>query len=215
MSVTLVFNGGFFTVHPGAGRAKKVDVLMTNCKVLVKPEDTKVRISGAKRIDFLTNEGFNTSEIPIREIAHIIPVDYRHFKKVVSFNGGTVWPIPSRKVVKVSKKAVGPFASAALKAKLFKDTTGLDLKQGFYEQMLADEFHAQVSAGLHPRWVEGYRIAVELHTAELKIIVNGNCQKPIVVSEPNIEIQFNVSKKSTVPHFPDSNPHVLEQPPTI
>jgi hypothetical protein len=214
MSVTLVFNGGFFTVHPGSGRAKKIDVLMTNCKALVKPEGTKLRFSGAKRIDFLTNEGFSTSEIPVREIAHIIPVDYRYFTKVVSFNGGTIWPIPSKKVVRVLKKAVGPFASTALKAKLFKDTTGLDIKQGLYEQMLADEFHAQVSAGLHPRWVLGYKIAVELRTAELKVIVDGNCQKPITVNQPNVEIQFNV-KRTHIPHFPDSNPHVLEQPPTI
>jgi hypothetical protein len=196
---------------------KRIDVLMMGYEVITQPSDKDLlkQLGDATRIDFETDAVFNTNEIPIREISHIIPVDYRKFKKFVSFNGGDVTPIPAQKEIELTEEAMGPLAQAGAKANLLAKTTRVKLGSGDYEQMLADEFHAQVNVGLHERWKFGYRIAAELPTLGTRIIIDGHHSSPLRSSQSDTEIHFKVPDDNEIPHFPNSNPHVLEQPPTI
>ena len=97
MPITLVFRGGLFTVLPGSGSARKVDVHMRlpeQVKVFDSEEksmtELEVSWSSATRLDFESPGTITPEALPLRPISHLIPIDYHGFHKTVSFTGGRV-----------------------------------------------------------------------------------------------------------------------------
>ena len=216
MSIRLVFNGGFFVVHPGTGQAKLVDVLMVNCEPISVNRDVDglaEALENAERIDFETTSNLDPSELRIREISHVVPIAYRDFTRVVSFNGGRVFY--KRPEVDVTEAETEFNALGARKdADFFTKIAGTAHNGGHLERKLYDEFYAQANAGQLARWVQGYVVVVEFPSAKIQIYKKGGHQmKEIKEEVSTVEFQFTAS--SRIPHYPRSNPHVLEQPPTI
>ncbi len=97
MAVSLIFHGGLFTVLPGSGSARRIDVHMC------RPEGVEVVSEGgrrlndlenvlgsARRLDFESQKSLRPDCLPIRRVSHLLPIDYHGFHKTVSFSGGAV-----------------------------------------------------------------------------------------------------------------------------
>lgn len=225
MPITLVFRGGLFTVLPGTGSARKVDVHMRlpeQVQVLDSEENhlTKLEVawSSATRLDFESPGSINPEDFPLRPISHLIPIDYHGFHKTVSFTGGRVSgkgsTVPRGEIMRmtaVKKRAkhdemVREFKRFARISDRDHDQKCLKgLTEAFFERINAEELRC---------WMQGYTIEVKLATRGTKVVVNGRYSKGQALPD-GIRVDFPMDPQSTIPHYPLNNPHVLEEPPTI
>ena len=225
MPITLCFHGGFFTVLSGGGEPMKVDVHMR------MPEEVKVFgpnkrrdpeleacLNAASRIDFVSSSQLRSAVLPIRHVSHITPVDYHGFHKVVGFIGGTVSgvgkPVPDQKLERL--RAVKKRANDDEMTAEYERFVGVkhhhDSKQKGV-QLLVQHFFSSLSARELKKWSPGYCVEVKMSSATTRVIVNGRCAKARSLQNET-RIEFPIDPDSTIPHYPLSNPHVLEQPPT-
>ena len=217
MSIRLVFQGGLFSVMPGVVQPKKVDVHMVEIRpvrVVGNGAGLAPWMAAAVRIDFETAATFDLGRFHLRDIAHLIPVDYRGFERVVSFNGGTVSHegVPAAGIDLVSIQAAG---DQQQQQNAYEDFVGAAHQhdQGEYLQRLLGVFFANKDPEDFRLWKPGYLTVVELHE-ETWVVCDGKRDQKRSVPD-GTRIHFEVGEKSVIPHFPHSNPHVLEQPPTI
>jgi hypothetical protein len=60
----------------------------------------------------------------------------------------------------------------------------------------------------------GYRIEIKVPVRRTRVVVNGRRVSAQQLPE-GYRVEFLLDPSSTIPHYPLSNPHILEQPPTI
>ncbi|MFQ5793406.1 MAG: hypothetical protein ACE5JI_23285 [Acidobacteriota bacterium] len=235
MSVTLIFHGGLFTVLPGSHPARRVDVHMRmpkGVKVTAAGEPRprlEALFSSSSRLDFEGEGELSPPRLPIRQISHVIPINYQGFQKTVSFRGGavsgeggTVSDAQSDRL-RESKKA----RAVTEKVAAFKTITGVTsaehdrLPEGSgppssdeYMTRLALDFIERSQESDLACWMKGYRIRVKLSGAEILAVLDGLTDLAERLRE-DLTVEFAFNEQSTIPHYPLGNPHVLEQPPTI
>jgi hypothetical protein len=226
MPITLVFHGGLFTVLPGSGPARKVDVHMRLPQpVRVIGKDGKRMTgwetdwSGADRIDFETPAALKPEILPIRPISYLIPIDYRGFRKVVGFSGGTVTgagnSVPRKTAIRLNAvKSRGRREEMLQEFKRFAGVTHHDHDQAYLNGMV-QEFFERLSSKELRTWVGGYRIEVKLPVRGTVVNLNGRRRDAYRKLPDGLRIEFPIDPRSTIPHYPMDNPHVLEQPPTL
>jgi len=225
MPITLVFRGGLFTVLPGTGPARKIDVHM-RLPEQVRVSDAEdrrlteleVAWSSATRLDFESSGSIKPETLPVRPISHLIPIDYHGFHKTVSFTGGTVSgkgsAVPRREIVRMTAvKKRAKHDEMLLEFKRFARISNHDHDQE-YLKGLTRAFCERIDANELRCWMRGYTIEVKLATRGTKVVVNGRCSKAQGLLD-GIRVEFPMDPQSTIPHYPLDNPHVLEEPPTI
>jgi hypothetical protein len=225
MPIKLVFRGGLFTVLPGTGSARKVDVHMRlpeQVRVFDSEEknmtELEVSWSSATRLDFECPGSITPVNLPLRQISHLIPIDYHGFHKIVSFTGGRI----SGKGGAVSRAEIMRMTAVKKRAKQdemlsefkrFARITNHDhdheylkgLTQAFFERINAEELRC---------WMQGYSVEVKFASRGTRVVVNGRRSKAQTLPD-GIRVEFPMDPQSTIPHYPLGNPHVLEEPPTI
>lgn len=225
MPITLVFHGGLFTVLPGSGSAHKLDVLMRlpeRVKVIdadgVRTPALEGQWSAATRLDFETVAPLKPDRLPIRPISHLIPVDYQGFRKAIGVGGGTVSgvgiPVPRQVSVRMAAiKKRGNLKEMLREFKSFARITDHNHDVGYLDGMV-QEFFDRIGGKELRTWMPDYRIEVKLPVRRTRVVVNGRRVSAQQLPD-GYRVEFPVDPRSTIPHYPLSNPHILEQPPTI
>jgi hypothetical protein len=225
MPITLVFRGGLFTVMPGTGPALKVDVHMRLPQPIQIIAKNGNRVSSletswnaASRIDFECKAVLKPTVLPIRPISHLIPIDYHGFHKTVGFTGGMLTgvgdPVPRTTTIRMNAvKNRASLEEMLHEFKLFAGVTHHDHDQEYLNGMV-QEFFERLSSRELRTWMPGYRIEVKLPIRGTTAILNGRRPKRPQPLPDGLRVVFPIDPKSTIPHYPLNNPHVLEQPPT-
>jgi hypothetical protein len=174
--------------------------------------------SSATRLDFESPGSITPESLPLRPISHLIPIDYHGFHKTVSFTGGRVSgkgsAVPRAEIMRMT--AVKKRAKQDEMLREFKRFARISnhdhdqeylkgLTQAFFERINAEELRC---------WMQDYSIEVKLASRGTQVVVNGRRSKAQVLPD-GIRVVFPMDPKSTIPHYPLDNPHVLEEPPTI
>ena len=222
MAITLVFHGGLFTVLPGTGPAKKIDVHMRLLHRVVATDSKGKRLSDLEgilsasvRADFEGAGDIRPADLPIRAVSHLIPVDYQCFRKTVSFNAGTVSGAGGS-LSSTTSRALAQVKERARPDEMleeFKRFAGIDSHehdQEYIERFLP-KFYARTRAKDLRCWTPGYLIQVKLRGRGARVVLNGLSKNDL---DDGLRVEFLMQPGSTIPHFPLNNPHVLEQPPT-
>ena len=223
-AVTLVFHGGLFSILPGSGPGRRVDVhLRLADRVEVRTASGKrlteleTLLSSAVRVDFESLDGpagIRPLRIPARAVSHAIPIDYQGFRKTVSFTGGTLKGAgPTMAAVRLSRlRAIKKRGDAAEMRRVFEAFTG-SRDDGHASEALAPlvaGFFASLRPAVIRRWLPGYRIQVTLR-GRVRAALNGRAPDHLIPRGCRIALRVDLG--STLPHYPSGNPHVLEHPP--
>lgn len=227
MSITLVFDGGFFVVMPAAGDRRKVLAYQACPGEVAVTDGNGNPLRGLEgellshSVDFVSNTPLTRGPLPMRRLSNCLNINYNGFRKVIGFTGGRVTghlddPVPDL-MKALHATAVGAGAPlVGLQA--FKDFHGINNDQ--HDQSYVND--GVVEAFMNTQdtrwWVPGYRIEVELDFNGLDCRVNG--QVPNNALADNLRIEFPIDPRDPdchpgIPHYEHNNPHVLEQPPTI
>ena len=100
--------------------------------------------------------------------------------------------------------------------------TGIGGHHDEHIEALSAEFFRQMSKGADnlSLWLDGYSVDVELRLH--RVLVNGYVERghepspeQILTLPEGAVLTFRPVAGSHLPHYPASNPHVLEQPPTL
>ncbi len=225
MSITLVFHGGLFTVLPGSGLARKLDIHM-RLPERVKVTDAdgnrtpamEAQWSAATRLDFETAAPLKPEKLLIRPISHLIPIDYQGFHKTIGVTGGTVSgvgkPVPRHVSVRMAAiKKRGNLKEMLREFKSFARITHHNHDIEYLDGMV-QEFFNQIGTKELRTWMPEYHIEVKLPVRRTRVVVNGRRASAQQLPD-GFRVEFPVDPRSTIPHYPLSNPHILEQPPTI
>ncbi len=225
MAITLIFHGGLFTILPGSRPVRRVDVHMAlpervkatgaDGKQLLELEAI---LSSAVRLDFEGPGLIRPATLPIRPISHLVPLDYHGFRKIVGFTCGTV------SGTGVSTPRSAPRRMAAIKKRAnpeemlheFKEFAGITSHEHDQKYLngMVGEFFERIKVKELRCWMPGYRIEVKLPARRTEVVVNGRRVSGQALPD-DLRVEFRVDPNSTIPHFPLSNPHILEGPPTI
>ena len=228
MSITLIFNGGFFVVMPSAGDRRKVLAYQACPGDAVVADLTggdlrglQGELSGATSVDFVSTTPLSPHQLPMRRLSDCLNINYNGFLKVIGFTGGRVTgrlkdPVPSDlQAYHASAKSAGE-PKDGLEA--FKAFHGIDHSNHDTSYVNDGVVEAFMNTPDTRWWVPGYRIEVELDFGGLICRVNG--QPPNNVLKDGLRIEFPIDQEDpdchpVIPHYEHNNPHVLEQPPTI
>lgn len=225
MAVTLVFHGGLFSVLPCSGPLRRVDVhLRLAGRVEARSRhgrrlsELETILSSAVRIDFQSRDGrvgIRPARIPVRPVSDVIPIDYQGFRKTVSFSGGTLSGAGGKlATVRLSRlRTIKKRGDAAEMLRAFEALTGTrddEHTPGALTPLVAN-FFASLRVEVVRRWLPGYRIEVRVAGRRVGAALNGRSPAHPIPSGSRIE--FRVDPRSTIPHYPSGNPHVLEHPP--
>jgi hypothetical protein len=83
-----------------------------------------------------------------------------------------------------------------------------------YLDGMVQEFFEQIGAKELRTWMPDYHIEIKLPVRRTRVIVNGRRVSAQQLPD-GFRVEFPVDPRSTIPHYPLSNPHILEGPPTI
>jgi hypothetical protein len=217
MPTKLIFNGGLFVLLPGRGDRHKVDVLMhTPIPVKITGHSHLVKaLKDAERIDFLAEHGgVLSSPLKLRRVSHAMPVKYCDFAKTVGFNAGTIRYLPTKDAPKKKleyHKSAKKTADPDLQLKHYKRVVP-KVPEGEDESLKQGIVQAFASTRDVKWWLPGYRLIEVRLPSGIRVLRDG-----LEIDWPNgnLVVEFKVRAGSVIPHYPDHNPHVLEQPPTI
>ncbi len=227
MSITLIFNGGFFVV-PGTGQRRKVTAHLACPKTVTingdAENDLAKELTTAFNVDFISELDLNPRSLPIRHLSQCLAINYRDFKKVVSFMGGRVegdlqGARPQHMLEAHDRAKATSDNQERLEA--YKDFHGKNYNpehDADYLNGIVQQFAATLAANETKIWVAGYKLTVEIESGGISLFLDGKPPQSQLVD--GMRIEFLVNEGCEIPHFNRlnpavvNNPHVLEQPPT-